>query len=137
VVHASCVCWCDAGFASVRMGRPGVGKMTGCAHAVVCWHSCCWAAAYVVGAHRDQDTPCFNQVPAEIALKIVSKIKVGCCVLSLLTHSECWGVGNVCKMPATCVIPAQHAMPPSYGVTPGQPLGAFFWFGVLQLDAAR
>lgn len=25
----------------------------------------------------DQDTPCWNQVPAEIALKIVSKIKVG------------------------------------------------------------
>lgn len=30
---------------------------------------CCCACS-------DTDTPCYNQVPAEIALKIVSKIKV-------------------------------------------------------------
>lgn len=49
---------------------------------------CChWIAAAVRGycvlptvqhiyACSDTDTPCFNQVPAELALKIVSKIKV-------------------------------------------------------------
>jgi hypothetical protein len=35
-----------------------------------------WFAAMCADVCSDTDTPCYNQVPAEIALKIVSKIKV-------------------------------------------------------------
>jgi hypothetical protein len=61
-------------------------RIGGGAAGVPCADSlCCVGAA---ACYRDQDTPCWNQVPAEIALKIVSKIEV-CVPLSMCHCHNC------------------------------------------------